>query len=116
MNFEEFYKTFESKAKEYGLECVLRSNSKPHYVDPKSDFIKTLHQSYIKYTNDYSPLKTIGGGTYAREFEKGVAFGVLFPGEVEMAHETDEFINIESLMKAGVIITDAIYSVCNLMK
>jgi len=28
-----------------------------------------------------------------------------------MAHETDEFISIESLMKAGAIITDAIYSV-----
>ena len=116
LNFAEFYKSFESKANEYGLKCVLRSNSKPHYVDPNSEFIKTLHQSYIKYTNDHSPLKTIGGGTYAREFENGVAFGVLFPGEVEMAHETDEFISIDSLMKAGVIITDAIYSVCNIMK
>lgn len=109
--FDDFYKSFEESVKKYGLTCILRSNSKPHYVDPKSDFIKTLHQSYIKYTNDHSPLKTIGGGTYAREFENGVAFGVLFPGEVEMAHETDEFISIESLMKAGAIITDAIYSV-----
>lgn len=111
LDFKEFYKKFENKVNEYGLKCVLRNNSKPHYVDPNSDFIKTLHQSYIKYTNDYSPLKTIGGGTYAREFENGVAFGVLFPGEVEMAHETDEFISIESLMKAGAIITDAIVSI-----
>lgn len=116
LNFEEFFLKFKNKAKEYDLDCILGNNSKPHYVDPNSNFIKILHQSYIKYTNDYSPLKTIGGGTYAREFEKGVAFGVLFPGEVEMAHETDEFIKIDSLMKAGAIITDAIYSVCNLLK
>ena len=83
------------------------------YVDPNSEFIKKLHEAYIKYTGDKeSKLKTIGGGTYARELSLGVAYGVLFPGEEEMAHQTDEFANIENLFKAGAIIASAIESIC----
>ena len=42
----------------------------------------------------------------------GVAYGVLFPGEIEMAHQTDEFAVVENLLKAGAIIADAIYNIC----
>jgi len=112
LDFEKFYESFSDKAKKYGLKCVLGSNSKPHYVDPKSEFVQKLYSTYKKFTNDLSPMKTIGGGTYARELKLGVAFGVLFPKEKEMAHQTDEFANIENLFKAGEIIADAIYNIC----
>ena len=56
-------------------------------------------------------MKTIGGGTYARDIKNGVAFGVLFPDDEEVAHEVNEYIKIDKLIKAGAIITDAIYSV-----
>lgn len=111
LDFDKFVKEFKEKASKYGLEVEVVSTTTPHYVNPNSNFIKTLHKSYLKYTNDNSPLKTIGGGTYARDIPSGVAFGVKFPNEEEMAHETNEFIRIASLLKAGVIITDAIYNV-----
>lgn len=111
LEFDKFYEEFKKQANEYGLEVKVLSNTKPHYIDPKSDFISKLHKSYLKYTDDNSPLKTIGGGTYAREIKNGVAFGVKFPDEEEMAHEVNEYIKIDSLMKAGVIITDAIYNI-----
>lgn len=112
-DFDYFIKEFTKEANEYGLEVVLNSHSKPHYVDPSSDFIKKLHEAYIKYTGDEeTKLKTIGGGTYARELSLGVAYGVLFPGEEEMAHQTDEFADIENLFKAGAIIASAIESIC----
>ena len=111
LDFEKFYESFSDKAKKYGLKCVLGSNSKPHYVDPKSEFVQKLYSTYKKFTNDLSPMKTIGGGTYARELKLGVAFGVLFPKEKEMAHQTDEFANIENLFKEGEIIADAIYNI-----
>ena len=81
-------------------------------MDPNSEFVQKLYSTYKKFTNDLSPMKTIGGGTYARELKLGVAFGVLFPKEKEMAHQTDEFANIENLFKAGEIIADAIYNIC----
>ena len=111
MDFETFKNKFESIAKEYGLDVKVLGNVKPHYIDPQSEYIQTLYNSYKKYTNDNSPLKTIGGGTYARDIKNGVAFGVSFPDDEEVAHEVNEYISIEKLIKAGVIIADAIYNV-----
>ena len=111
-NYDKFIKAFTDNAETYGLKVNVLSHSPVHYINPKSAFIKKLHASYIKYTSDTkTPLKTIGGGTYARDLKCAVAFGALFPGDKEMAHEVDEFVEIDKLLKAGVIITDAIYSV-----
>jgi len=51
----------------------------------------------------------IGGGTYARATKGIVAFGMTFPGEEELAHQKDEFVVIDNLMKAAKIYADAIY-------
>lgn len=110
LDYPKFIDDFTKVAEKYGLKLDVLSNNKPHYINPNTPFIKKLHASYKKYTNDNTPLMTIGGGTYARELECGVAYGVNFPGEVEMAHETDEFAKIDSLMLAGTILMDAMYS------
>ena len=107
-----FLEVFGRICKEYKLKVEVKSLSEPHYVDPNCDFIKTLYESYVKYTNDYAPLKTIGGGTYARSMKMAVAYGTLFPNEPEMAHETNEYVDIDNLLKAGAIIADATYNVC----
>ena len=39
-----------------------------------------------------------GGGTYARVLEEGVAFGSVFPGEEELAHQADEYMSLDSLV------------------
>ena len=36
----------------------------------------------------------IGGGTYCRDVENFVSFGPVFPGEPELAHEANEYIDI----------------------
>lgn len=111
MVFEEFIEKFKAKALSYGVNVEVLGNVVPHYIDPNSEYIQTLYASYKKYTNDDAKMKTIGGGTYARDIKNGVAFGVLFPDDEEVAHEVNEYINIDKLIKAGAIITDAIYSV-----
>lgn len=112
LDYPKFIKDFTVIAGKYGLSLEILSNSKPHYINPNTPFIKKLHNSYKKYTNDNTPLMTIGGGTYARDLECGVAYGVNFPGEIEMAHETDEYASIKSLMLAGTILMDAMYELC----
>ena len=112
LDYDKFIEKFSSVAKKYGLNVNVLSHSPVHYIDPNSEFINKLHNSYIKYTNDTTTkLKTIGGGTYARDLKYAVAFGAAFPGDPEVAHEVDEYIEIDKLMKAGVIIADAIYSI-----
>lgn len=87
----------------------IASNSPPHYVDENDPFIKTLQSAYEKQTGNKAELIAIGGGTYARVLDKGVAFGMLFPGEPDVAHQADEFVDIDNLIKATAIYAEAIY-------
>ncbi|MCH1625364.1 dipeptidase PepV [Fredinandcohnia quinoae] len=85
------------------------SNSNPHHVDKDHTLIKTLQKVYEEQTGDEPTLVSIGGGTYARSLEAGVAFGPLFPGRPDIAHQKDEYIIIEDLIKATAIYAQAIY-------
>ena len=86
----------------------ILSNSKPHYVSEEDDFVQTLLSIYKKHTGDSTGPLSTGGGTYARTMEKGVAFGMLFPGEPDVAHQTDEYVVVENLVKAAAIYAEAI--------
>lgn len=92
-----------------GFSLTVDSNSPPHYVDAADPFIQKLQSAYEKQTGDNADLLAIGGGTYARVLDKGVAFGMLFPGEKDVAHQKDEFVDIENLLKAVAIYAEAIY-------
>ena len=92
-----------------GFELRVDSNSPPHHVDAADPFIKTLQAAYEKQTGEQADLLAIGGGTYARVLDKGVAFGMLFPGEKDVAHQADEFVDIANLLKAVAIYAEAIY-------
>jgi succinyl-diaminopimelate desuccinylase len=85
------------------------TDSKPHHVDEKEFLIQTLKKVYEEQTGDNAELIAIGGGTYARSLKSGVAFGPLFPGRPDIAHQKDEYIDIEDLLKATAIYAQAIY-------
>lgn len=85
------------------------SDSKPHHVDEKNVLIQTLKKVYEEQTGQTAKLIAIGGGTYARSLESGVAFGPLFPGRDDIAHQKDEYMYIEDLLKATAIYAQAIY-------
>ncbi len=71
--------------------------------------IQTLKKVYEEQTGEKAELIAIGGGTYARSLNSGVAFGPLFPGRPDIAHQKDEYIYIEDLLKATAIYAQAIY-------
>lgn len=84
-------------------------DSKPHYVDEQHMLIKVLKKVYEEQTGEDAKLIAIGGGTYARSLDAGVAFGPLFPGQPDVAHQKDEYIEIDNLLKATAIYAQAIY-------
>lgn len=93
----------------FGFEYVPYRHSEPHYVSPKDPFVKTLEAAYRKYTGDETtPIMTIGGGTYARELKKAVAFGPCMPGSVELAHQPNEYVIIEDMLVAAAIYAESI--------
>lgn len=96
---------------EKGLAFTITNfnDSKPHHVDENHVLIRTLKKVYEEQTGAKAELLAIGGGTYARSLASGVAFGPLFLGREDVAHQKDEYMYIEDLLKAAAIYAQAIY-------
>jgi succinyl-diaminopimelate desuccinylase len=92
-----------------GLSIENFSNSNPHHVDENDFLIQTLKKVYEEQVGEKADLISIGGGTYARSLKSGVAFGPLFPGRPDIAHQKDEYMIIEDLLRATAIYAQAIY-------
>ncbi|OKO91835.1 Acetylornithine deacetylase [Geobacillus proteiniphilus] len=101
--------TLSNAAAERGLTLSRFSDTKPHYIDPNHELVRTLQRVYEEQTGEPARLLAIGGGTYARALTAGVAFGALFPGRPDVAHQKDEYIEIDDLVKATAIYAQAIY-------
>lgn len=106
---DEIVKTIEEKVADFGYQAHVFDHKASHYCEPDHPLVKTLAKVYEEQTGEPAQLLAIGGGTYARALHTGVAFGPLFPGKEETAHQKDEFIEIEDLLKATAIYAQAIY-------
>lgn len=93
----------------YSLDTYIAGKQNPLYVPKNNYLVKTLCGIFNKITNsNYEPI-AIGGGTYARAFENCVSFGANFPGDTDMCHQANEFIDIDKLMLTCNIYAQAIY-------
>ena len=87
-----------------------KGDTKPLYVPKDNILVEKLMKVYREQTGDIeSEPITIGGGTNARAMDNAVAFGPAFPGQKDVAHQKDEFISIEHLMKITKIYAHALY-------
>ena len=80
----------------------------PHHVAPNSELVTALLDAYHAETGLARECIAIGGGTYARSLEEGVAFGCTFPGEPDVAHQANESVSLDELMKNVRIFAHAI--------
>lgn len=99
----------ERELKGTGLILDLHEHMAPIHLPKDHELIQKLMKVYREITGDNRAPITIGGGTYARAMENAVAFGPLFPGQPELAHQKDEYIAIEDLMKITKIYAKALY-------
>ncbi|WP_409251705.1 dipeptidase PepV [Bacillus sp. SCS-153A] len=107
-NLDEAKGKLEEIVGQHGYSIENFTDSKPHHVDKDHILVKTLQKVYEEQTGDKGELLSIGGGTYARSLESGVAFGPLFPGRTDVAHQKDEHMFVEDLLKATAIYAQAI--------
>lgn len=78
--------------------------------DKDHDLLKKLKEAYEHVTGfDGTPVTTTGG-TYAKVFPNIVAFGPSFPGQKGIAHNSDEYMDIEDLVTNLKIYTNALYN------
>lgn len=93
------------------MELVLHEDVKPLYVPKEDELVQKLMKVYRDFSGDLdSEPITIGGGTYARALEKGVAFGPLFPGQEELAHQKNESMKVDDLLKITSLYAAALAS------
>lgn len=102
-------KTLIHAAREYNLTFTLLEDTPPLYFDRDNPLILTLLEAYRKNTKDRvsQPLVS-AGATYARAIPNTVAFGAIFPGDPDLCHQTDEYIQTDRLAAACAIYADAL--------
>jgi len=81
----------------------------PHYVAGNDPLVATLLQVFEDQTGLKGHEQVIGGGTYGRILERGVAFGALPEERENVMHQANEYMHIEDIMNAIAIYADAIY-------
>ena len=94
----------------FGWEITENTGAGPLYKPADDPLVVTLMDIYKKYTgqHDAKPI-TMGGATYARAVPNTVAFGPVFPGEVDLCHQPNEYIDIEDMVTSTKIFAEALY-------
>lgn len=81
----------------------------PHYVPVDDPLVAILLSVYEDHTGQKGYEQIIGGGTFGRLLERGVAYGAMFPGYTDTMHQANEFMDLDDLFNSAVIFADAIY-------
>ena len=112
---EELLKTIKTSNKEFDVNIL--STSPLLYYPKDNKLIKTLLSAYRDETLDFKsePL-AIGGGTYAKEADNVVAFGMQFPGWESNMHSPGESIRKEDLFKGMSVYARAIIELGRVLK
>ena len=103
--------TIKAGLEKLGVEAVNLSEHghTPHYCPIDDPMVATLLSVYEKHTGLKGHEQVIGGGTFGRLLKRGVAYGAMFPGDVNTMHQANEFIEVEQLYRAAAIYAEAIY-------
>lgn len=90
-------------------------NWDPVLYDKDSKYVRILQDTYEKYTGlDGTPETTIGG-TYAKLVPNIIAYGPSFPGQKDIAHLPDEWMDLEDIMANAKIYALALYGLKNFL-
>lgn len=87
--------------------------TQPHCVSGDSAFVRTLLESFERWSGIHGEALSTGGGTYVHDLERGVGFGCTMPGVDTHMHGDDEFMDIDTLLMSAKIFADAVIHICN---
>ena len=84
--------------------------TEPLCAGEDSELAGALWKAYRDFTEDTQsqPIVT-GGGTYAKKLPNSLAFGPVFPGAPQMAHQANEYIDCKEWLNSAKIYARAIY-------
>ncbi len=106
---EDVYDAILPVINKYNMGIVKVKHRQPIYIPEDDPLIINLMNVYKKYTGDLDSKPVVSaGGTYARAASNIVAFGPAFPGDEDVVHQKNEYIEIEKLMLCTKIYAEAI--------
>ena len=82
-----------------GMRVDAMEVKEPHHVPAGSELVQNLLDAYHEVTGYERKCLYTGGGTYARSLQEGAAFGASFPQDEDLAHQANEYADIEGLYK-----------------
>ncbi len=91
-----------------GVSLELMSETPVYHVSKDHEVVKGLIDAYTTATGQPGYAFAIGGGTYSRMMPNTVAFGPNFPGDTDMCHMPDEYMDIDKMMLSARIYALAI--------
>lgn len=91
-----------------GMSVCCASSHPPLHVPAESRIVQGLLKVYHEVTGLDAYTIAIGGGTYSRMMPNTVAFGVCFPGDMDVCHIADEYIDLDKMMLGVKIFAHAI--------
>lgn len=110
IEFNQVDATVKSALGDFEINCL--DHNPIHSVAKDDPLCIALLKAYEMETGKKGEPRSIGGGTYSRAFETGVAFGCTFEDEPMCAHMADEFM-LESSIKLNLRIQlQAVYQLC----
>ena len=97
-----------AKAHLPGFEVETLEMKPAHHVPADSELVTQLLAAYEEETGLPGETIATGGGTYAKVLSQGVAFGATFPDDEDLAHQANEYADVDRLVTAAKIYANAL--------
>ncbi len=110
---EDIILSLESLSQKKGFFMNILREKAPLNMPKDSILIRKLQKVYKEKTGREPKLLSMGGGTYAKALPNIVAFGPKFPEGPDVAHQADEFIDLEEYLKILQIMGAAMVELAN---
>ena len=104
----------EEKLSQFGITYQLIEKHDTRLVEEDGEFVKTLLNAYNSVTGENQKPISICGSTFARVFEKGVAFGPSFMGIENDIHKANEKVSKKQLLTSYEIYKKALFDLAKL--
>lgn len=91
---------------------VEAETKQPHHVPADGELVSSLLAAYHEETGLPAIPESTGGGTYAKVLKQGVAFGAAFPGDEDLAHQANEYVDLHKMITATKIYANALLRLC----
>jgi succinyl-diaminopimelate desuccinylase len=94
---------------EYGFRVELSQYYDPLFVSKDQPFIAEMAKAYEEVTGLKNEYRLSAGTTYAKTMNNLVSWGPMFPGDTDTCHIANEYIELDSLMKAARVYLKYLY-------